>query len=155
MQNIFHSFSNIIVLFDVPYTIDIVSVMQHTYYYVHLESPQTSHYIHFYPSSRNKTTFMLCFLSNKHLHYSLIFLKQSIIIEGLNTLSLLFLVTYQCYIIDVDASRSWCSTQLPNGWMRDLNQYRFLTQSLYLQKTSGQGVRTHPPMVLSAMVGER
>ena len=36
--------------------------------------------------------------------------------------------------------------------MRDLNQNRFLIQSLYLQKTSGQGVRTHPPMVLLAMV---
>ena len=34
----------------------------------------------------------------------------------------------------VDTSRSWCSTQLPNGWMRDLNQNRFLIQSLYLQK---------------------
>ncbi|RVW20332.1 2-alkenal reductase (NADP(+)-dependent) [Vitis vinifera] len=29
---------------------------------------------------------------------------------------------------------------------------RFLIQSLYLQKASGQGVRTHPPMVLLAMV---
>ena len=29
-----------------------------------------------------------------------------------------------------------------------------LIQSLYLQKTSGQGVRTHPPMVLLAMVRE-
>ena len=36
-----------------------------------------------------------------------------------------------------------------------LNQYRFLIQSVYLQKTSGQGVRTHHPMVLSAMVRER
>ena len=55
----------------------------------------------------------------------------------------------------VDASRSWCSTQLPNGWTRDLNQYRFLIQSIYLQKASGQGVRTHPPMVLLAIVRER
>ena len=38
-------------------------------------------------------------------------------------------------------------------WMHDLNQYRFLIQS-YLQKASRQGVRTHPPMVLSAMVRE-
>ena len=34
----------------------------------------------------------------------------------------------------VDTSRSWCSTWLPNGWMRELNQNRFLIQSLYLQK---------------------
>ena len=52
----------------------------------------------------------------------------------------------------VDASRSWGSTWLPNGWMRDLNLQRFLIQSLYLQKASGQGVRTHPPMMLLAMV---
>ena len=31
-------------------------------------------------------------------------------------------------------------------------QNRFLIQSLYLQKTSGQGVRMHPPMILLAMV---
>ena len=36
-----------------------------------------------------------------------------------------------------------------------LNQYRFLIQLVYLQKTSGQDVRAHPPMVLSAMVRER
>ncbi|RVW81410.1 putative L-type lectin-domain containing receptor kinase S.5 [Vitis vinifera] len=44
------------------------------------------------------------------------------------------------------------SFSLPNGWTRDLNPQRFLIQSLYLQKASGQGVRTHPPMVLLAMV---
>nr|CAN79631.1 hypothetical protein VITISV_038057 [Vitis vinifera] len=39
--------------------------------------------------------------------------------------------------------------------MRDLNTQRFLIQSLYLQKASGQDVRTHPPMVLLAMVTRR
>ena len=53
----------------------------------------------------------------------------------------------------VEASRLWCSTQLLNGWTHDLNQYSFLVQS-FLQKASGQGVRTHPLMVLSAMVRE-
>ena len=43
--------------------------------------------------------------------------------------------------------RSCCK----DGWMHDLNQYRFLVQS-FLQKTFGRGVRTHPPMVLLAMV---
>ena len=46
-----------------------------------------------------------------------------------------------------------CSCQMDGSAV--FNQYRFLIQSVYLQKTSGQGVRTHPPMVLSAMVGER
>ena len=55
-------------------------------------------------------------------------------------------------ITSVDTSSPWWSTQLLNGWTRDLNLQRFLIQSLYLQKTSGQGVRTHPPMVLLAMV---
>ncbi|KAL6312472.1 hypothetical protein AAG906_021688 [Vitis piasezkii] len=36
-------------------------------------------------------------------------------------------------------------------WTHAFNQYRVLVQSS-LQKMSGQGVRTHPPMVLSAMV---
>ena len=54
----------------------------------------------------------------------------------------------------VDTSRPWRSTQSLNGWTRDFNLQRFLIQSLYLQKTSGQGVRTHPPMVLLAMVRE-
>ena len=52
----------------------------------------------------------------------------------------------------VDTSSLWRSTQLLNGWTRDINPQRFLIQSLYLQKTSGQGVRMHPPMVLLAMV---
>ena len=39
-------------------------------------------------------------------------------------------------------------------WMHALNQDRFLVQSS-LQKASGQGVRTHPPMVLSAMYIEK
>ena len=56
------------------------------------------------------------------------------------------------YVVNVDVSRSWGSTWLPNGWMRDLNLQRFLIQSLYQQKASGQGVRTHPPMMLLAMV---
>ena len=47
----------------------------------------------------------------------------------------------------------------PRGCQMDgcaiLNQYRFLIQSFYLQKTPGQGVRTHPPMVLSAMIRKR
>ena len=33
-----------------------------------------------------------------------------------------------------------------------INPQRFLIQSLHLQKTSGQGVRMHPPMVLLVMV---
>ena len=43
---------------------------------------------------------------------------------------------------------------LPDGWIRDLNTQRFLIQSLYLQKAFGQGVWTHPPMVLLVMVRE-
>ena len=39
-------------------------------------------------------------------------------------------------------------------WMYALNQDRFLVQSS-LQKASGRGVRTHPPMVLSAMYIKR
>ena len=39
-------------------------------------------------------------------------------------------------------------------WTHALNQDRFLVQSS-LQKASGQGVRTHPPMVLSAMYIEK
>ncbi|RVW75598.1 hypothetical protein CK203_059085 [Vitis vinifera] len=35
--------------------------------------------------------------------------------------------------------------------MRSSQPIQFLIQSVYLQKTSEQGVRTHPPMVLSAM----
>ena len=58
------------------------------------------------------------------------------------------------WIYGVDTSSPWRSTQLLNGWTRDLNLQRFLIQSLYLQKTSGQGVRTHPPMVLLAIVRE-
>ena len=58
-----------------------------------------------------------------------------------------------CAAQAVEASRPWRSTQLPNGWTHDLNQYRFLIQS-YLQKASGRDVRTHPPMVLSAMARE-
>ena len=42
-----------------------------------------------------------------------------------------------------------------NGWTHDLNQYRSLIQSFYLQKAFGQGVRTHHSMVLSVMVRER
>ena len=38
-------------------------------------------------------------------------------------------------------------------WTRVFNQNRVLAQ-LTLQKMSGQGVRTHPPMVLSAMALE-
>ena len=38
-------------------------------------------------------------------------------------------------------------------WTHAFNQDRFLVQ-LFLQKMSGQGVRTHPPMVLSAMSRE-
>ena len=38
-------------------------------------------------------------------------------------------------------------------WTRAFNQNRVLAQ-LTLQKMSGQGVRTHPPMVLSAMALE-
>ena len=38
-------------------------------------------------------------------------------------------------------------------WTHALNQDRFLVQSS-LQKASRRGVRTHPPMVLSAMVRE-
>ena len=55
----------------------------------------------------------------------------------------------------VEVSRPWWSTWLPNGWTHDLNQYRFLIQSFHLQKASGWGVRTHPPMVLLAMVREK
>ena len=58
-----------------------------------------------------------------------------------------------CFLYIIEALRPWCSTQLPNGWTHDLNQYSFLVQS-FLQKASGQGVRTHPPVVLSAMVRE-
>ena len=54
----------------------------------------------------------------------------------------------------VDTSSPWRSTQLPNGWTRDFNPQRFLIQSLYLQKASGQGVRMHPPMILLVMVRE-
>ena len=39
-------------------------------------------------------------------------------------------------------------------WTHALNQDKFLVQSS-LQKASGRGVRTHPPMVLSAMHIER
>ena len=39
-------------------------------------------------------------------------------------------------------------------WTHALNQDRFLVQSS-LQKASGRGVRTHPPMVLSVMHIER
>ena len=42
---------------------------------------------------------------------------------------------------------------LATKWTRSLNQHRVLVQS-YLQKVSEQGVRTHPPMVLSVMVRE-
>ena len=38
-------------------------------------------------------------------------------------------------------------------WTHAFNQDRVLVQSS-LQKVSGQGVRTHPPMVLSVMVRE-
>ena len=38
-------------------------------------------------------------------------------------------------------------------WTHAFNQDRFLVQSS-LQKMSEQGVRTHPPMVLSAMSRE-
>ena len=56
--------------------------------------------------------------------------------------------------------RCWCLAFLVfhvvSEWMdtRYINLQRFLIQSLYLQKTSEQGVRTHPPMVLLAMVRE-
>ena len=43
--------------------------------------------------------------------------------------------------MSVNTSHSWASTQLPNGWRRDLNTQRFLIQSLYLQK----GIRTECP----------
>ena len=42
---------------------------------------------------------------------------------------------------------------VPAKWTHAFNQDRFLVQ-LSLQKMSGQGVRTHPPMVLSAMSRE-
>ena len=44
--------------------------------------------------------------------------------------------------------------QVAAKWTHAFNQDRFLVQSS-LQKVSGQGVRTHPPMVLSAMYIER
>ena len=45
---------------------------------------------------------------------------------------------------------------MPNGWALDFNTQGVLDSAVYTcKKASGQGVQTHPPMVLSAMVRER
>ncbi|RVW64226.1 hypothetical protein CK203_046323 [Vitis vinifera] len=58
---------------------------------------------------------------------------------------------FSCHGANVDTS----SPDDPRSCRMDghaIQPTRFLIQSLYLQKTSGQGVRTHPPMVLLAMM---
>ena len=56
----------------------------------------------------------------------------------------------------VVTSRIQWSTLLPDGWTRDSQHTRGSWFSgCICKKASGQGVRTHPPMILLAMVRER